>query len=468
MTRSLPEPLVADSPQVVRALDILAALLPAPTRSLAELAGPWWQEASEEERAAVVSSVHQLIVNRLGKPRGPRGSVPEQEGEADVPLVERLRFCWTLLKKGDEAVRARRRTKEPPASAKVFARVLGPSSPAPPPALLSSLCAMLDVGENGGLLSYYADFLRGEEGPTSLPLLDSGGRPQLGQVRRLLWWLVRNEQEAYVRERPPRVDRGRLVECVRGRFVRLVPAEAAALPELPGLIDEQVERWLAYSCLSGAGRPAGEKEFGELVRTYRSCNKLKQPPAGRAAGQEAERLRAENDELRAENRRLREAAVPESAPPRDEEELTRLRGEVARLEAELAQVRSKQETAWVPAEFRELQGFLRLIEEKYPLDTLHQVQMGAEVPITLRQFVSHFLYGLRKRGLSQYPDAAEFDLAYDDSGLYDCQGFEVSPGATVRVSVIKKGWALRNGRSLISLRKARVRLAAADRCEAAP
>ena len=84
--------------------------------------------------------------------------------------------------------------------------------------------------------------------------------------------------------------------------------------------------------------------------------------------------------------------------------------------------------------------------------------LGAETAVALRPFLGHLFYVLRKAGVVPYPDADEFDLAYADSGLFETSGFEVPPGSAVRVTVMRKGWALRSKAKIQPIRKAVVAL----------
>jgi hypothetical protein len=109
-----------------------------------------------------------------------------------------------------------------------------------------------------------------------------------------------------------------------------------------------------------------------------------------------------------------------------------------------------------PADAARLREVLKTIDAKYAFDNLNAVQLGDETHLTLRSFVSHLFYSLRKQGFTEYPDQSEFDLTYEDSGLYDCDGFEVAPGETVPVKVTRKGWALKAKGRVSPIRPARV------------
>ena len=101
---------------------------------------------------------------------------------------------------------------------------------------------------------------------------------------------------------------------------------------------------------------------------------------------------------------------------------------------------------------------MKIIDSKYSFDILRDVQLGDNHAITIKNFIAHFFYGLRKKGLSSYPSEDEFVLEYNQSGLYQCIGFEVPSGSKVQVKVEKKGWALRSGDRVFPIRKAILRL----------
>ncbi len=457
---TLPKPPAPGSPGLSHPQDVLAALLRNPSQPVRELGvGP---EASEAARREALTEVRALVDRLLGRPirKTPADDVPE------LSIVERLRFCWVLLRKAEDALRAKPR--KGPASAAphaIFAGLLGKKPPCPMrPSLCAAVTDVLDLGPAGDFLSAYRDFLVVPRGPVTLPLLDDQGHPLQEQVRRLLYWLARDERTSYVVKEPFRVQQEVLCERVLERFRATAPAEAAALPGLAELGREQVDRWLAYSCLTGTDLPADARTRRDLARYFISCNHLDEAPpavdgadAVQAEAQVAA-LRAEVDNLRAEVRKLREA-VPDSDQAAEADRLRaeahtfRQEAETLRREAE----RLRQETAPTPGELRELQNLVRGIDEKYPLDTLHDIQMGKETSVGLRQFVMHLLLGLKRRGLVAYPEADEFDLPYNEAGLYDRLGVDVNPGEIARVVVQQKGWAFRHGRLLLPVRKARVR-----------
>jgi hypothetical protein len=192
----------------------------------------------------------------------------------------------------------------------------------------------------------------------------------------------------------------------------------------------------------------------------------------RASAEGRGRLESEVEEVRGQLRQARFEG--EEQARRARAELDAARGEAAEARAALQQAEARladarrelegriqhaSQTAQASLEttvVRAFRDFLAVIDSKYPLDTLWLLQQGKAEEISLVGLVGQFFLALRKAGLVRYPDHEEFELAYDQSGLYDCQGFDVPPGQSVRVRVDRRGWALRRDRSLLPVRRARV------------
>ena len=138
-----------------------------------------------------------------------------------------------------------------------------------------------------------------------------------------------------------------------------------------------------------------------------------------------------------------------------EEELRQLKQEISEEKGEGLTEASVQSLVESPEEIRDL---LKMIDSKYSFDVLQEIQLGGEQIITMKNFLGHLFYTLRKKGFSPYPNEEEFDLPYEQSGLYDCLEFEVSPSELKRVNVVKKGWAIKQWDRILPVRKAQVRL----------
>ena len=90
---------------------------------------------------------------------------------------------------------------------------------------------------------------------------------------------------------------------------------------------------------------------------------------------------------------------------------------------------------------RDLREVLASIDSKYPFDSLRSTLHGNDELVTLKGLIGQLFFALNKVGFAQYPDRDEFDLHYEQSGLYECHGFEIPPSSFLRVRVEKKGWA---------------------------
>ena len=442
---------------------ILAALVRAPATPLASLAKQELEEFPEMEVQVALQAARQIIdVLKAGS------SKRKPTGENEEPLLTRLRASWMILRRAESGIKLEgkklQRSLTSEHLSKPFQNLLKKGSPAGE-LLVRAVCEVLDIGPSGDFLAAYSAFLNGK---------NEAFLAHTDQIDRVLWWLVRGVRVRYIHERTVQAELTYLVPQIRQQFVARTKRQTEDVPDLDARIGRQINRWLSYSCLSGPNLPADEVEQKQIVRAFFTCNEMKELLPDKSAERLAE-LEQCCATLTEENKLLRAERMLPPSPPVDIGEISRLQDEAAylreqlacwpNLQAELSRLReelanrkeNEEQPAWVATEMRELRALLILIDEKYPLDTLQTITQGAESGFTLKQFVSHLLYGLRKRGFGPYPDVAQFELSYDDSGLYDCVGFEIAPNAKMRVVVQHKGWAFRHGKSVIPVRRARVR-----------
>lgn len=493
---------------------VLATLVRSPSRPLSDIVNEILAGASPDLRGAALAVLLRAVQHWYAL-KGKKGS--DAVGQ-DLSLAERVLVRKNLLNRAAGLVKTRARNLDypvPPDKLRALFSVLTHTTEEPCGEFLATVCDALDVGVDGEYLRAYSQFLNGNQ-PFRTPPRDTA------RAGRLIRWLLRDLEVRFVRFEPLEVCREIPAGRVREEFLRRAGLAEEDVPDLDRVVEEQVDRWLHENGLAGPGWPPTDpEERQKLVGDFWERRRAKEAPVTsitdenrreqalaeevrslrerladlpglqRSLGeQQAElaALRADRDRLREEHKPLQDQAdrlKEESARLREagrrlpgerevdldalREERDRLRKEAARRQEELAQLqgevaRSKEAGLpdWVPAEFRELRALMTLIDEKYPLESLNELVVAGrelEPPVTLRQFVSHLFFALRKRGLAQYPDRDEFDLGYNESALYDCLGFEVAPGATVRVAVRSKGWALRNGRTVIPIRRARVQQA---------
>jgi hypothetical protein len=312
--------------------------------------------------------------------------------------------------------------------------------------LVVALLEMLRLGGDARFLLAYFLFKRAKSpNPDDLlPPLSSALRAgNQENLRRVILWCVRARREKYVdvpASEPVRIEFSFLVkevlEDLAGWFEGDQLTDALALD-----VEAEVNQWLTYSCLqdsSESGPSSGEIDR-DIAKAFLKHNELKtklrilSTPTSANTSREAE-LQSQLRQYVAENQVL-------------EERLKALQG-----------VKQSTDSSFAadPTDVARLKEVLKTIDAKYAFDSLNAVQLGDETHLTLRSFVSHLFYSLRKQGFTEYPDHDEFDLTYDDSGLYDCDGFEVAPGESVPVRVTKKGWALKARGKVSPVRRARV------------
>ena len=175
----------------------------------------------------------------------------------------------------------------------------------------------------------------------------------------------------------------------------------------------QIDHWLEYSCLDGDNLPSEVSDQNIIVNLFIKENNLKHiivtPPAS-------------EDPL--ENKRIFEL---ESEVSKYAEENRKLENEVQKLKKQVAsEITQKEseaqlqgETPLLESQDRDFIEFLRVVDSKYSFDILRSVQLGEEKSITMKNFLAHFFYSLRKKGVVTYPSENEFELTYEQSGLYN-------------------------------------------------
>ena len=227
---------------------------------------------------------------------------------------------------------------------------------------------------------------------------------------------------------------------------------AAGVKSLSEITERQLDKWLAYNCLDDEHAPAEDAMRRDLVEQFVRRNKLTKilvtsdSYGSPEHARELAELRKEITRYAEENRNL-ESQV---------QELQRHIAAQAKTESKAA---TREPDRSGSLGIQELRDVLKLIDSKYAFDVLQGIQMGEESFLTMKNFLSHFFYALRKKGFVTYPETDKFDLPYELSGLYECMGFEVAPGKAEKVTVVRSGWALRCKEELFPVRKAQVKLA---------
>jgi len=436
-------PVETNSPEVAIQV-VLADLLEEPGRELV----PWIQERfpGRDGRfyAPVVSGTRAIIDEVVG------GLQKQSKGEVSPTLLDRLSFSWRLLKKADILVRKRKKSDIPAVcrlehAATIFQPLL--SVPLEKP-LLTALVHRLRLGENSEYLYHYVAFRWAKE-PSRLPnpFGNIGNNKNLDLLRTLIWWCVRARREEYVEVRPNdpvRIEFGYVVEQILDDLKRWCGPEVEQIPDLNGEVERELNSWLSYSRLGfSVDEGAPDSPDPDLAKAFIKHNELTTKLRVHRAGGDSEK----NERVRQLESQLRQYAEENRIL---EDRLRNLEG------ASRGQPTPSVDSDAGLSSFAELREMLKIVDTKYAFDTLNSVQLGEETHLTLRSFVTHLFYALRKRGFTEYPNEEEFTLTYEASGLYDCDGFEVPPAGSVNVKVVRKGWAFNAKGKWVPVRRARV------------
>jgi hypothetical protein len=257
------------------------------------------------------------------------------------------------------------------------------------------------------------------------------------------------------------VEYGFIVEEVLKDLKGWCGADVEHFPGVAAEVERELDRWLRYSRLdfSAEESPAGDaRPDPEIAKAFIEQNglniklRIHRSVAEGPSGERVRQLEAtiqqyadENRTLEDRIRTLQSAGAPTAAP----QPAPTVSADIPQPDPDIAG-------------FTELREVLKTIDSKYAFDILNEVQLGEETHLTFRSFAAHLFYALRRRGFSEYPKDQTFSLSYEASGLYECEGFEVSPGSSVPVKVTRKGWALRARGRWLPVRRARVSRMSSD------
>jgi hypothetical protein len=374
--------------------------------------------------------------------------------EAAPVLVDRLSFAWAVLRQADVAVRRLKKAGMPTRTDVGFARTvfnrLLPDNVAEP--FLLQVLESLRLGEDARYLYHYW-FFRKATAPTALPapLGNAGPNGEMDSIRRIIWWSIRARREQYVQvtsAEPVRIEFEWVVEAILRELPGWCGADVNVTPGLAAEVETELNRWLTYSQVETGGTTDAALE---IARAFVKFNDLetKLVVAGPSTTQSTDsRVAALQAAVKEHETTIKQYA----------EENRRLEEQLGALKVRPMVVDSPSPPPGDAATPPDLREVLKLIDSKYSFDVLNSVQLGQDSHLTLRSFVAHLFYSLRKRGFGEYPQSEEFDLTYDMSGLYDCEGFEVPPGETRHVRVLKRGWALISKERTLPIRRAKLAL----------
>jgi hypothetical protein len=376
------------------------------------------------------------------------GGLQTNPGDEPSPvLLDRLSFTWRMLSKADKLVWKLKASDTPQPTTLTHAeaafRDILPVPLQPP--LLAALLEWLRIGPDGRYLFHYR-FFRRSKAPAQLPdpfdhLVQ---KRDVSLLRTVIWWCLRARKEEYVdvsQDEGVRIEFAFVVDAVLKSLKGWCGNDIERFPDLTGEIERELNQWLKYSYLDLSLDDAESSLNPEIAKAFVKQNdfdtKLVRNNAPIESDERVKQLQttiqAYADEIRVLEERIRILEAPSA-------------------------VRAPVPIQVEPdaGGFAELREVLKTIDAKYAFDTLNAVQLGEDTHLTFRSFAMHLFYALRRRGFSEYPNEAEFNLTYEASGLYDCDGFEVSPGASIAVKVTRKGWALKARGRYLPVRKARV------------
>jgi hypothetical protein len=430
------------------------------------------------------------------------------QSEGRPTLIYRLRFCWIVLRKADYLVKRQGRKiipeKQPPYNMNdirnIFQGIL--DSEELHDCFLTQLCKSLSLEPDGRFVRDYYNFLNSTK-PRQLNLsLINGDRTIITKnLSRIIWWIIRKNKYRYVEivEGGLRIHFTFLADDVREEIPKWCDRESVNnISNLVEEIENQINWWLKYSCIEGEKTPIDEHEHHEIARYFIKENDLKHRYKEKIAdssklstehkkilerekellhfAQEVEKLEEEKRKLGDENTQLRsrlkilekeKQAMGEAQINADVSgtQFQDLQKENIRLRSLLETLEKEKEKTVGLVEDRNnvaimgLQDFFKNVDSKYSFDVLRSVQLGEDHSVSTKNFVDHLFYSLRRKGFAAYPITEEFDLEYDQCGLYQCVGFEVPPGGKVHVKVEKRGWAFIKGIRIFPVRKAILKLA---------
>ncbi len=377
-------------------------------------------------------------------------------------LIQRLRFSWKILKNADKYIKKIRKRDLETLSVtidsmkKVFHGIL------PTDELHSlfveKLCERLFIkqGKNAGLIKFYWEALRPKPKNIELTFIDKNGNVNTKILESAINWIIRKNNFIYVVK-----DDGRfnihfqyLSQHIKEKLDESYSSEELdKVNNLLEIIENQINNWLGYSCLQGEDWDNCTNENKEKIADFfKKDNELKnkifigKPSYNAKETKRISSLEKENAELVKEINSLEKKI----------EEILKNKISVPEKPANIDKMKLTSPSLNKPNDLIDL---LVRIDSKYSFDILRAIQLGEEQSITIKNFLSHLLYTLRKKGFSTYPAQKTFELDYEYSGLYKCIGFEVPPGGKVNVKVEKIGWAIIADDKIFPVNKAIIRKA---------
>ena len=387
-----------------------------------------------------------------------------QDGSEPAPLlIDRLSFSWNMCTEAEKILKKTTPTKPKSTSSKsptakdqikpihkqlrseLEAQLLDfPVGPK----LMRELLSRLNAGEQGEFLEHYRDFLKATK-PRKLHFVIVRDDRSLHEanVSRLITWIIAKSKIKYVdtKEAETVTHMVFLTEKVQEQFYAWtgLKKDFGGSAQITDAVADEITKWLTYSCLEGDSLPASASEQEMLVKAFQKDNGLKElvhaPPP--LADPIKDRQIADLESKLAKAYELIRTGEQDSADTNQQPD-PKLASDGGKVEATAQAVRD----------------LCKGIESKYPLEKLSDAQHSDDPMLSLKNVISHLFFVLRRQGLTAYPTEDIFELSYENSGLYECLGFEVPPGETRQAETVQRGWAIKMGDSILPIRRAKLRL----------
>jgi hypothetical protein len=445
---------------------VLAKLLDDPTPIPMEVIRAALPEKESNYHGEVLLEIKKLIEGCLSSPLRIEPYQPV--------LLDRLSFVWKLLRQAETCIKTYKGELplilQPENLRDIFAKLL---PVAPKDCFIQGICRALELEKDGRYLLVYKETIVPKK-PNKLKLQFFSKTREVNwdNVNRLILWLIRRRRDRYVdidKEGMALVYFPHLSSEIYREIPQWIGARISESNLLKEKIENQINQWLNYNCIQGEAKNDDETTK-EIIRNFSKINllntKLVVPESYRDPHDE-ERIRefekisnryAEENQALGENNKKLEEELCKLKQKISEEKGEDLPKDPAKSLVESPEDLPKDPVQSLVESPEEIRDLLKMIDSKYSFDVLQEIQLGGEQIITMKNFLGHLFYTLRKKGFSPYPHEAEFDLPYEQSGLYDCLEFEVSPSESKRVNVVKKGWAIKQRDRILPIRKAQVRL----------
>lgn len=434
-------------PESLEVQQVLAHVLRKPSLSSQDIVTNLFPGRQDNEIKNILIFVKNIIGKQLKA---------ELSGLPD--LTNRLRFCWISLRQLENTIRKTKGEDIPStltlSDLRNFLKGVFPLESVHD-CLVQELCGLLHLEATGDFLKHYSSYLKAKRPKAiNLSIIDIYEIVGTKNLRRVICWIVRKNKYRYVEindDASIKIHFPYLINYVRDELKKsFSSSDINKIQNLTEEIENEVNSWLAYSCLDGDCLPTEPSIRRDIVSWFIKANNLDNKIVVYSSPQQAEKdkrileLESEISGYAEENRRLekenRDLQDQLSASYKIQEEIV------------------PEPKILTTLDFQDLLEFLKIIDSKYSFDILRSVQIGDEQSISIKTFLAHFFYSLRKKGLTTYPTDEQFDLHYDLSGLYQCNGFEIAPSTACTVKVEKYGWALKKDGRILPIKKAIVRL----------